>query len=138
MAMFQLQRYAVANRALPQRHLPSAALTAVLQAVGNADRSMARQDVPGAHSSLLSAQSILLVLRGSLNRSAAPELVDQLDQLYDFLVRELGQANLEKSRARLLPLVPVITTLRDAFSAAAAQAPITESSVPVVQGGILG
>lgn len=138
MAMSTPQRYAAARRALPQRYLPTAALTAVLQAVGEADRSIARQDVPTAHDALVRAQNILLVLRGSLNRAVAPELVDRLDQLYDFLIRELGQANIAKSRERLQPLVPVITTLRDAFSEAAAQATGSDSTLPILQGGILG
>ncbi len=123
-----------AQQTIPRRGLPAAALTAVLGSIGTADRAVARGDVPAAHQALMDAQNVVLVLRGSLNHTAFPELTERLDQLYGFLLRELGQANIDKDRERLTSIVPVICTLRDAF-AEASKAP---TDAPETTGGWQG
>ena len=104
---------------IPPQRLPAAALAGVLTYIGRADRAMASEDVPGAHAALVAAQQVLGVLRASLDRNAAPDLVQNLDALYGYAMDELGAANLEKDRARLASLVPVVTNLREAWEGAA-------------------
>lgn len=121
-----------AKSVLPQQRLPAAALSGVLTYIGRADRAMAKGDVPGAHAALIAAQQILAVLRGSLYRPAAPELVDRLDGLYAYAMDELGRSNYEKDRERLTALVPVIATLHEAWESAATA---VLGRVPVAAGG---
>jgi len=107
-----------AAKTLPPRALPGAALTGVLAWIGQAQRAIAVQDVPGAHHALLTAQQIVSTLRASLDPAPAPELVRQLQGLYDYLLRELAWANVHKDGSRLEDVVAVVGTLRDAFEQA--------------------
>jgi flagellar protein FliS len=71
-----------------------------------------------ANRSLVKAQAILIELRSSLKPdlwSAGPRLA----ALYDFLIREVVQANVEKDAARVANCRKLIEPLRDAWHVAA-------------------
>ncbi len=104
---------------LPRVRWPAAALGGVLTYLGQAQRAMAQRDVPAAHEALVQSQQILALLRGGLDRGAAPELVDQLDAVYAFVQQGVGRANLHKDPEALHSVIPVVATLREAWEAAA-------------------
>jgi flagellar protein FliS len=102
---------------LPRELWPSAAYAGVLQLIGRAERAMGRGDAQDAHEALLLAQYVIFGLKASLQPSAG-ELSLRLADLYDYIARQLGQANMAKDPARLRSLVEVIAPLRDAWEAA--------------------
>lgn len=115
-----LSAYAtIASESLPRERYPAAALSGILTYVGWARRAIVKGDIPGAHQSLVSAQQIVAVLRGSLQHRVEPELVARLDGLYAYIQEQLIRANIEKSDAVLVALGPVITSVRDTWEAAA-------------------
>ena len=110
----------LAATTLPQARYPEAALSGVLQYIGQARRAIARHDVPAAHTALVTAQQVLAMLRAALDFRAGGELAERLQAVYTFVSGELGQANLEKNAARLDALPAIIEPLREAFARAAA------------------
>ena len=56
-------------------------------------------------------------LAGSLNRAAAPELVDRLAALYDYVLRLLGEANASNRAEPLDEAGRLLGTLADAWQA---------------------
>ncbi len=56
-------------------------------------------------------------LAGSLNRAAAPDLVDRLSALYDYVLRRLGEANASNRAEPLDEAARLLGTLADAWRA---------------------
>jgi len=91
------------------------ALVADLQ---QAEAAIAAADRFEANRSLVKAQAILIELRSSLKPelwSAGPRLA----ALYDFLIREVVQANVAKDAKRVANCRELIAPLRDAWHVAA-------------------
>jgi flagellar protein FliS len=86
------------------------------------DRAVAAiecKNIVAAHAALVHAQDILGELHDSLNPEGwAPAA--QLAELYQFVLRELVAANLEKDAARVLACRTVIAPLRDTWVEASA------------------
>ena len=112
----------MAADSLPRERYPSAGLAGVLTYMGWARRAIAAGDIQRAHTSLIAAQQIVAVLRGSLERQADPALVERLDGLYAFVQENLARANLDKSDAPLLAIAPVVASLRETWDEAADRA----------------
>ena len=108
---------AVAVNTLPREMWPSAAYTTVVGFIGQAQRAMERGDIQAAHDSLVRAQQVVAVLRGSLQPDQAG-ISTKLSALYDYVSSELGQANVTKDAARLQSLGAILLPLRDAWEAA--------------------
>ena len=124
--------HSAAAALLPPQRVPATAMAAVLMAIGQADRAMAAADIPAAHAALTSAQQVLGLLRASLNHEVGGALAANLNGVYGYLVSELGQANIEKSRERLTALIPLITELHEAWQQAA---DVELHGQPAVTGG---
>lgn len=102
---------------LPRELWPSAAYAGVLSLIGRADRAIGRGDVQDANNTLIRAQQIVFTLRASVPPESG-DLGGNLTALYDYIVAQLGQANISKDRGRLRALIDVIAPLRDAWQAA--------------------
>jgi flagellar secretion chaperone FliS len=74
-------------------------------------------DIAATHAALVHAQDIVSELRDSLDVEAWPAAL-QLGQLYDFVLRELVEANVDKDASRVVAchdlLVPLCQAWRDA------------------------
>lgn len=64
------------------------------------------------------ALRIVSELAGSLDRTNAPELCDQLDRLYDFMEAKILEGGIKKDPKAFEAARSVATTLRDAFAQA--------------------
>lgn len=102
---------------MPRELWPSAAYAALVGLVGEAERAIGQGRVPEAHDALIRAQTITLVLRTSL-RPDGSGLHERLAALYDYVGRELAQANVDKDAGRLRSLAEVLLPLREAWEAA--------------------
>ena len=70
---------------------------------------------------LSKAHAIISELQVTLDPEKAPELSDQLNQLYDFILDRITQANLQKDMKLLEPAINVLETLKSAWSELAAK-----------------
>lgn len=115
-----LNAYAeIASGSLPRERYPAAALSGVLTYIGWARRAIAKGDVPAAHQSLVAAQQIVAVLRGSLEHNVDPDMAGRLDGIYAYIQEQLIRANVEKSEALLAAVGPVVASLRETWESAA-------------------
>ena len=83
-----------------------------------AEAAVSAGDNHVAHTNLVKAQAIVVELRSSLKPdlwSAGPRLA----ALYDFLLREIVQANVEKDRLRIVACRTLIEPLQAAWHTAA-------------------
>jgi flagellar protein FliS len=106
---------------LPQPLWPSAAYAGVLTLIGRAERAIRRGDAAAAHEALTRAQQIVQVLRTSLRPDGAG-LSERLDSLYQYVLGQLAQANLNKDAAGLQMVAQVLGPLREAWETAGRQA----------------
>jgi len=94
-------------------------------------RAVDSPDDIAAGSHIGHATTIVAELLGSLDRQAGGP-ADNLAALYAFLLKEFTTARCENDRARLLPLQPIVTGLREAFAEAAATLASTASTTATV------
>jgi flagellar protein FliS len=80
--------------------------------------AIVREDVAETHAALVHAQDIVGELRDSLDTDAWPAAT-QLAALYDFVLRELVEANVSKDAARVVTCHDLLVPLRDAWCEAA-------------------
>jgi len=76
-------------------------------------RGIEKKDVPGAHAALIKAQLILTELINSLdmNYEISAELLD----LYEFALKNIAEANLQKNIEPLVPVVEMVDSIREAW-----------------------
>jgi flagellar secretion chaperone FliS len=79
-----------------------------------------RHDIEQAHRSSIRCQEIVAALRGSLDLSAGP-IAEQLDQLYDFVLRRLSAGNVSKDPKPTREALQVLRDLLEAWQEIAAQ-----------------
>ena len=68
-----------------------------------------------ANSNILRAQDILTELMVSLDMEKGQEIAQNLLSLYTFMKKELIQANIEKKKDRLLPVIKMLSELKYAW-----------------------
>ena len=93
-----------------------------LQAVNQAILCMNQKDVGGQSQYILKAQDIINELSLALDIQQGGEVAKTLEQLYQFVLNQLIQANITSDTMYLESIIKVLTPLRDAWSR------ITESS----------
>ena len=76
-------------------------------------RSIMKNDIPGAHKSLIKAQMIVTELINSLDMNY--EISNELLDLYEFALKGLAEANLRKDVTPLDPIVEMVDSIRDAW-----------------------
>ena len=86
--------------------------------IGEAEAAMGARDPRRAGERIGKAHAILAELASTLDRSQAPELSDNLLNIYSFCMGHLLEANLHQDPRRLAEVVVALTPLREAFSAA--------------------
>ena len=78
---------------------------------------LARGDIEGRNVALGQVVSIVNGLQGSLDHEAGGELAGNLEALYDYIVRRLHRANVDRDIAAIEEVVSLIAMLRDAWDA---------------------
>ncbi len=72
------------------------------------------KQIPNANASIVKVQDIILGLQSVLQKGL--EISENLNDMYDFFLRELMRANISKDTEILKSLLPFIRELKDAFT----------------------
>lgn len=64
-----------------------------------------------SHKNIIRAQNIILELQSTLNKEKGGEIALYLENLYDYIYRELVQANLHKKSSHLDNVIPLVEDL---------------------------
>lgn len=110
---------AVVQDTTPPHRLVEAVLERAMVHIASAEEAIGRKQPWPAHDSLTRAQVAVGSLRAALRRDVAPELVDQLESLYTYILDRLIWANVHKDASELPDLRRVLDVLREAFAEAA-------------------
>lgn len=84
----------------------------------------------GINNNLIKAQNIVTELQSSLDMSVPGELPGTLYRLYDYVLHQLQQANLQKKPEPIAEAEKVITELREAWAEMLIQNPTEGGSTP--------
>ena len=76
---------------------------------------------------------ILTLLVNSLNREHAPELCDNLQDLYLFSMRQIVAANIEQKPENIDNVLRVLTPLREAWTQVVKGAPAADANAIVIK-----
>jgi len=76
-----------------------------------AKKNIKEGKIEASHKNIIKAQNIILKLQGTLNKEQGGEIAVQLESLYDFIYRELIQANLNKNTKHLDNVIPLVEEL---------------------------
>jgi len=87
-----------------------------LQAVNQAIQCMSRKEIAEQSRHILKAQDIINELSSALDMKQGGEVAKTLDQLYQFVLNQLIQANITSDTLYLESIIKVLTPLRDAWS----------------------
>lgn len=81
--------------------------------------ALRKKDLEASHRNLLKAEAILLELMSVLDMEIGGELAQNLYNLYDYMYRQLIQANLQQDPAPAQEVIKLLEPLRAAWSEAA-------------------
>jgi len=87
-----------------------------LQAVNQSIQCMSQKDVAGQSKYILKAQDIINELSLALDIKQGGEVAKTLEQLYQFVLNQLIQANITSDKMYLESVIKVLSPLRDAWS----------------------
>ncbi len=76
---------------------------------------MERKDIASKGSHISWAMSIIDGLRASLNKDSGGEIADNLDDLYDYMIRRLLRANVDNDVDLLDEVISLLRSVRDAW-----------------------
>ena len=76
-----------------------------------AKKNIKEGKIEASHKNIIKAQNIILELQSTLNKEQGGEIAVQLESLYDFIYRELIQANLNKNTKHLDNVIPLVEEL---------------------------
>lgn len=80
-----------------------------------AQAAMQNRQIEMAHRSCLRAKDIFNELLMTLNFEKGGDIAEQLKELYVFLIWAITEANLKKDPAKVAELLPIVSTLREAW-----------------------
>lgn len=80
-----------------------------------AKQAMEDEEFNTSHEKLMQAQDIVTELMSSLDMDVGGEISEELYRLYDFVLHNMIQANVEKDPSRLMDVLPVLEELKDAW-----------------------
>ena len=80
-----------------------------------AQTAMQNRQIEMAHRSCLRAKDIFNELLATLKVEKGGEIAEQLKELYVFLIWAITEANLKKDPSKIAELLPVVSTLREAW-----------------------
>jgi flagellar secretion chaperone FliS len=104
------------TEATPHR-LTAMLFDGALARIGRAKGHMQRGELAAKGEAISATIAIVGTLAGSLRRDAAPELVDRLAALYDYILRRLIAANLDNRVDYLDEAGRLLATLAEAWHA---------------------
>jgi flagellar protein FliS len=76
-----------------------------------AKKNIKEGKIEESHKNIIKAQNIILELQSTLNKEQGGDIAVQLESLYDFIYRELIQANLNKNTKHLDNVIPLVEEL---------------------------
>lgn len=76
-----------------------------------AKKNIKEGKIEESHKNIIKAQNIILELQNTLDKENGGEIAVQLESLYDFIYRELIQANLNKNTKHLDNVIPLVEEL---------------------------
>ena len=76
-----------------------------------AKKNIKEGKIEASHKNIIRAQNVILELQSTLNKEQGGEIAVQLESLYDFIYRELIQANLNKNTKHLDNVIPLVEEL---------------------------
>lgn len=76
-----------------------------------AKKNIKEGKIEESHKNIIKAQNIILELQNTLDKENGGEIAVQLESLYDFIYRELIQANLNKNTKYLDNVIPLVEEL---------------------------
>ena len=76
---------------------------------------MERKDIANKGSHISWAISIIDGLRASLNKESGGDIADNLDDLYDYMIRRLLRANVENNADLLDEVISLLRSIREAW-----------------------
>lgn len=97
-------------------------LQGALEKIGCATRAMKAGDIATKGANISWAISIIDGLRASLDVTRGGEIAGNLDNLYEYAVRSLAQANLENDADKLAHVASLLREIESAWSAISDQA----------------
>ncbi len=77
------------------------------------------KDIEGVHRNLLKAQAIILELMSVLDMDVGGEMATQLYELYDYMYRQLIEANTRQEAKNIQEVIDLLTPMRSAWNEAA-------------------
>ena len=80
-----------------------------------AKKNIKEGKIEESHKNIIKAQNIILELQSTLNKEEGGEIASRLESLYDYMYRELIQANLNKNTKHLDNVIPLVKELFDAY-----------------------
>src|SRR5690554_1465984 len=90
-------------------------MNGALERMVQARAAMERGDIALKGSLIGKATSIIAGLQASLERDKAPEMVDNLDNLYEYMQRRLFEANLQNDAAMLNEVADLLRTVKSGW-----------------------
>ncbi len=87
-----------------------------LEALAKAAGSIERKDIQLRTQQINKACEIIVSLKGSLNFEQGGEIAGNLDNLYDYMLRTLMQANRENDVAKVKEVSELIATVSEGWS----------------------
>jgi flagellar protein FliS len=82
-----------------------------LEALAKANGAIERKDISLRTQQINKASQIIVNLKGTLNFEAGGEVAENLDALYDYMVRLLMQANRENSEAKVSEVAELLSDI---------------------------
>ena len=86
-----------------------------IEKVAKAKGFMERKDIAKKGSHISWAISIIDGLRASLDKSNGGDIADNLDDLYDYMIRRLMRANLENNADLLDEVISLLRSIKNAW-----------------------
>ena len=83
-------------------------------------RAMEKRDIQATNDNLCRAQQIIFTLLGALDREAGGAIADNLAGLYNYILRLVSRANIEKDPSRVQEALGLMDTLRAGWQGAVA------------------
>lgn len=84
-------------------------------------------DIPGRGLYISRAQKVISELQDSLNASKGGEVASNLARLYNFLMRNLSEANIDADEAKVDESIKVMECLREGWSDVITAAPLEQA-----------
>lgn len=87
-----------------------------LEALAKAAGAIERKDIQLRTEQINKASEIIVTLKGSLNLEEGGEVAENLDGLYDYMLRTLMQANRENDAVKAKEVSELIVTISEGWS----------------------